>query len=71
MWRPGLKALLSIPRERGRLIILMSGASSAYVAELLKQTGLFQEAQIEVLLGTARQRDERITEVVVREGFVP
>ena len=47
----------------------MTVASSTYVAELLKKTGLFQEAQIEDLLNQVRKSSEGITQVVVREGF--
>jgi len=47
----------------------MTTASSAYVAEVLRRTGLFQEAQIEELLTAARQKEERISDLVVSRGY--
>jgi len=47
----------------------MTLAATTYVSELLKQTGLFQDAQIDELLEAARQRNIGITEAVAAEGY--
>ncbi len=49
----------------------MTTATTTFVASLLKQTGLFADAQVEELLGAVRASEKSVTATVVESGYAP